>query len=118
MVLLEHHLQPRLISQKEGAARMGLDPAEVSRFIHGHRDVDARLAVKLAALTGTDAYYWLSLQAKYDLAREHAEPQPGAMPPAGAPPSATAPSSPEAPARLRRNTPRLRSRRDPASDGA
>lgn len=67
-VLLEVHLKPNQVLQKDAALRIGLDPAELSRFIHGHRRVDAKLAIRLAASQlGGDAPYWLALQDKYDL---------------------------------------------------
>ena len=69
-VLLEHHLRPNNVRQKDAAARLGLHPSELSRFIHGHRDVDAKLALRLVACGfGTSAHYWLALQERYDLWR-------------------------------------------------
>jgi addiction module HigA family antidote len=66
-MLLKEFLEPTGVNQVEAAARMGVPFQRLNAIVRGRRSVSADTAILLAALTGMDAEFWLSLQTKWDL---------------------------------------------------
>jgi addiction module HigA family antidote len=66
-MLLEEFLKPLDITQAEAAARIGVPFQRLNGLVRGRRGVTADTALRLAALTGMDAGFWMGLQADYDL---------------------------------------------------
>jgi len=66
-MLLEEFLKPLGITQMEAAARIGVPFQRMNTLVRGRRGVTADTALRLAALTGMDAGFWMGLQADHDL---------------------------------------------------
>jgi addiction module HigA family antidote len=66
-MLLEEFLKPLHITQVEAAARMGVPFQRLNTLVKGKRGVTADTALRLSALTGMDAGFWMGLQADFDL---------------------------------------------------
>ena len=66
-MLLEEFLKPLHITQAEAATRIGVPFQRLNGLVRGRRGVTADTALRLAALTGMDAGFWMGLQADYDL---------------------------------------------------
>lgn len=69
-MLLEEFLKPLGVSQVDAAARMGVRFQRLNSIINGRRGVSADTALRLQALTGMEARFWMGLQADYDLWHE------------------------------------------------
>lgn len=69
-MLLEEFLKPLNVSQVEAAERMGVPFQRLNSVINGRRSVTADTALRLEALTGMRAGFWMGLQADYDLWHE------------------------------------------------
>ncbi len=54
-------------TQKQFADMIGKTPQEVSHLITGKRNLNADRAMRLSALFGTTAQYWINLQNQYDI---------------------------------------------------
>ncbi len=68
-MLLEEFLKPLDITQADAAQRIGVPFQRMNGLVRGRRGVTADTALRLAALTGMDAAFWMGLQADYDLWR-------------------------------------------------
>ncbi len=66
-MLLKEFLEPLRVSQVEAAERMGVPFQRLNGVINGRRAVTADTALRLEALTGMEASFWMGLQADYDL---------------------------------------------------
>jgi addiction module HigA family antidote len=66
-MLLEEFLKPAGITQVEAAARIAVPFQRMNTLVKGRRGVTADTALRLAALTGMDAAFWMGLQADFDL---------------------------------------------------
>jgi addiction module HigA family antidote len=66
-MLLEEFLKPLEITQAEAAGRIGVPFQRLNGLVRGRRGVTADTALRLAALTGMEAAFWMGLQADYDL---------------------------------------------------
>jgi len=65
--VLDAELQARGISKSTFASALGLKSTNLSGLLHQNRHVNAVLALKLEALLGIDAEFWMRVQAGYDL---------------------------------------------------
>jgi antitoxin HigA-1 len=54
------------LSITEASKRLGVDRTTFSRFIHGHINLSAEMAARLAKATNTSIASWLNLQRDYD----------------------------------------------------
>ncbi|WP_267223235.1 HigA family addiction module antitoxin [Dyella silvae] len=74
-VLQQDYLRARGISLAQLARMSGIPIASVRRIASGQRvsPISPGIALRLAAVFGTSALYWLALQARYDLDRKHSE---------------------------------------------
>ncbi len=66
-VLLKDEIEFRGISQQELATGMNVDSKLINEIIEGKRNVTAEIALKLEKALEVDAFYWMRLQAKYDI---------------------------------------------------
>ena len=66
-ILLEEYLEPLGLSQTELAAKMNVPVQRVNQIIKGRRGVSAETAVLLGRVLDTDPWFWMQLQAQYDL---------------------------------------------------
>ena len=66
-VLMEEFLGPMELSQYRVANDIGGPPRRINEIVHGNRTVTADTALRLARYFGTSAWFWLNLQAQYDL---------------------------------------------------
>lgn len=65
--ILREDLYPRLkMSRRALARQLGVSSATVSRLLNERCRVSAKVAMELARLSGTNALYWLVLQAHHD----------------------------------------------------
>ncbi|MGP8215571.1 MAG: helix-turn-helix transcriptional regulator [Bacteroidia bacterium] len=49
------------------AAWMQIEPIELLAVLDGDKHIDAEFALKIENTIGVDAYYWLRMQAKFDI---------------------------------------------------
>lgn len=64
---IKDELEAREWSQQELADKMKVSKSEISLVIHGHRDINVKLAILLEKAMGIDAEFWMNLQVKYDI---------------------------------------------------
>ena len=57
------------MSVKEFCLRMGMSRMSYNRIVNGKQAITAETAYKLSRVTGIDAYYWLGLDAEYQMDR-------------------------------------------------
>jgi addiction module HigA family antidote len=69
-VLLHDHLVPDALNNAQLARRTGIPVKHIREYILGSRAITANHAIRLGAALHTTAFYWLALQARYDLERE------------------------------------------------
>jgi antitoxin HigA-1 len=67
-ILSEEFLKPLGMSQTALAKRMRVDPMRINAIVRGKRAITAETAIRLAAVFGTSARFWLGLQNDHDLA--------------------------------------------------
>lgn len=65
--VLAEELEAREISQKSFAALVDMRPPHFNELLKGKRHISAMLALKLEKNLGSDARFWMRLQADYDL---------------------------------------------------
>ncbi len=66
-ILLEEFMTPLGITQRKLAADLDIPISRVSEIVHGKRAITADTALRLGEYLGTEAKFWLNLQAEYDL---------------------------------------------------
>jgi antitoxin HigA-1 len=66
-LILREDLEDASVSIQEVARRMGVPANRLSRIIRGERGITADTALRLSALWGTSARYWMNLQSLYEL---------------------------------------------------
>lgn len=72
-VLLEEFLIPLELSQYRLSLEIGVPQTRISRIIKGKRRITADTAVRLSALFGNSAKFWLGLQDDFDIENEMSE---------------------------------------------
>jgi addiction module HigA family antidote len=65
--LLEDFIKPMGITRYRVAKQSGMQQRRVDEICAGTRSITADTALRLAKLFGTDAAFWMNLQAQYDL---------------------------------------------------
>ena len=82
-ILLEEFLRPHGLSPIKTAARLGVPRTRIERLVAGQTRMTEDTALRLERLFGASAEFWLSLQARYDLAaaRRHDNPDIAAITP-------------------------------------
>jgi addiction module HigA family antidote len=66
-MLLEEFLKPLQMTQTELARQIGVSYPRVNELIHGKRGITPDTALRLEALFGMEAQFWLNLQLAWDL---------------------------------------------------
>lgn len=66
-LLLRDELEYRAIDQKELAGWMNMEHIDLTVVLDGDKHITAEFAMKLEQMLGVDAYYWMRMQAKYDI---------------------------------------------------
>jgi addiction module HigA family antidote len=66
-ILLEEFLEPKRLSQRSFAQRLGWTPRKLNEIIKGKRNITASTAIDLAQVLGTTPEFWLDLQQAWDL---------------------------------------------------
>jgi addiction module HigA family antidote len=69
-VLLHDFLVPQMLNNAQLARRTGIPVKHVREIVLASRTITANHAMRLAVVLGTTDFYWLVLQARYDLERE------------------------------------------------
>lgn len=64
--LSRHYLAPLAVSQSEAARILGLSRRRLHELVHGQRAMTPDTALRCAIVFGTDAMFWLALQAAWD----------------------------------------------------
>jgi|ERR1035437_4062746 HTH-type transcriptional regulator/antitoxin HigA len=64
---IKDELEARGFSQQYLVDKTKVSKTEISLVIHGHRDINAKMAVLLEMALGIDAEFWMNLQIKYDI---------------------------------------------------
>lgn len=66
-VLLEEFLGPLEVTQHRLALQIGVPPRRINEIVHGKRRVSADTALRLSRFFGTSDFFWVNLQARFDL---------------------------------------------------
>jgi addiction module HigA family antidote len=69
-MLDEEFIKPFGLSRAETARRLGVPANRITQIIRGTRAITPETALRLEALFGWPADYWLRNQVEYDLGRE------------------------------------------------
>ncbi|RAO75912.1 HigA family addiction module antitoxin [Dyella jiangningensis] len=69
-ILLHAYLIPSALNPAQLARRTGISARDIKAFIDDTRPITPKIAIRLALALDTTAFYWLALQARYDLERE------------------------------------------------
>jgi addiction module HigA family antidote len=70
-ILLEEFLEPKGLSQRAFAGKLGWPPRKLNEIIKAKRNITARTAIDLAAALGTTPEFWLNLQQAWDLSQAY-----------------------------------------------
>jgi antitoxin HigA-1 len=71
-ILREEFMVPLGLSARALGAAIGVPANRLSDIARGRRDVSADTALRLGRYFGTDARFWLNLQAAHDLSKAEA----------------------------------------------
>ena len=66
-VLLEDFLVPMGITQYRLAKTIGVPPRRINEIVHGKRRITPETGIRLSRALGLSDYYWVNMQAHYDL---------------------------------------------------
>jgi len=69
-MLLEEFLNPMGISQYRLAKTIGVPPRRINEIVLGKRRITPETGIRLSRAFGLGDYYWIDLQAHYDVERE------------------------------------------------
>ena len=68
-ILLHAYLIPNALNPARLARRTGIPAHHIKAFIDNTRPITPNIAIRLSLTFDTTAFYWLALQARYDLER-------------------------------------------------
>lgn len=71
--LTDVYLTPYSLTVEDLARNLQVEPASLEKVIARTAGVDAALAIRLAAVLGGSARFWMTMQASYDIACARAE---------------------------------------------
>ena len=66
-ILLTEFLEPLGVSQYQLAKAVDVPVRRIKEIVHGRRRITADTALRLTRYFGTSEWFWMSLQARYDL---------------------------------------------------
>jgi addiction module HigA family antidote len=72
-VLMKDFIEPMGITRYKVAKLAGVQQRRIDEICAGNRSVTGDTALRLARLFGTDAAFWINLQAQYDLEMAYRE---------------------------------------------
>jgi addiction module HigA family antidote len=72
--LRDLYMEAAGVTVTAAADALGVSRKHLSSILNGHAAVTADMALRLAAVFGNDAEFWLNLQVQYDLAEAAKEP--------------------------------------------
>ena len=67
VVLMKDFIEPMALTRYKVAKLAGVQQRRIDEICNGQRGITADTALRLARLFGTDAQFWVNLQAQYDL---------------------------------------------------
>lgn len=67
-VILAEKVKEQGISQTQFAIALGIAQSRVNKILMGERGISPDTAIRLGKYFGTEAQYWLGLQADYEIA--------------------------------------------------
>lgn len=70
-ILLEDFIEPKGISQRVFAEKLGWTPRKLNEIVKGKRGISAISAIDLSEALGTTPEFWLNLQQTWDLAQAY-----------------------------------------------
>lgn len=65
--ILKDELEARGMSQRKFAAVIGVSYSVLNEVVNGKRPVTTEYALKIEAATGIPAYFWVNMQAAYNM---------------------------------------------------
>jgi addiction module HigA family antidote len=68
-ILLHAYLIPNALNPAQLARRSGIPADQIKTFIADTHPITPKIAIRLSLIFDTTAFYWLALQARYDLER-------------------------------------------------
>ena len=74
-ILREVFIEPSGLTQRALANEIGVSPAYLCDIANERRSISARMAIRLGERFSNEPMFWMTLQARYDLARELATPK-------------------------------------------
>lgn len=74
-ILEEEFLKPMNISQYRLAKEINVPARRINEIVHGTRSISADTALRLSRFFGMSDFFWINLQAQYDVEaeKEHLE---------------------------------------------
>lgn len=69
-ILKEDYLEPLKLSATAFAVELGMTTARVCEILSGKRGISANTAIRLAKKLDTSPFFWMNLQANYDIQKE------------------------------------------------
>jgi addiction module HigA family antidote len=66
-IILREHLEPRSMTQKDLAEKMGVPLQRVNTIINGKRGITAETAILLGRALDTSPEFWMNLQSIFSL---------------------------------------------------
>lgn len=66
-ILLEEFMGPLGITQYRLSKDLSVHPRRINEIVHGKRAVTANTALRLSRYFSTSEWFWLNLQAQYDV---------------------------------------------------
>jgi addiction module HigA family antidote len=68
-ILLHAYLIPSALNPAQLARRSGIPADQIKAFISDTHPITPKIALRLSLIFDTTAFYWMALQARYDLER-------------------------------------------------
>ena len=68
--VLQMEIEARGLKKADFASQLHIKPSQLSELLHAKRHVSAQMALRLEALLGIDADFWMRVQTAYDIAIE------------------------------------------------
>lgn len=69
-ILAEEFLKPMNISQYRLAKEINVPARRINEIVHGTRSITADTALRLSRFFGMSDFFWINLQAQYDVEAE------------------------------------------------
>jgi antitoxin HigA-1 len=70
-ILLEQYIEPKGLSQRSFARRLGWTPRKLNEIVKGKRGITASTAIDSAGALETTPAFWMNLQQAWDLGQAY-----------------------------------------------